>query len=139
MFRKWIVLFLVLGLLVPGPLHAKRNSIEPDITRMFTAEAVGASGTKTTAAYGELILSENQSIAWRGVGTSPNFKVEVLCSLDGVNYVIPATGGTVSAATTDQNWHVAFLAMPLCRSIKIQITNLNAVNTLAVDVILASQ
>lgn len=135
------VLVYTAAMVVPHTVMARdTTSVGPiDAVRLFTAEPITVGGTATSVAYGEFASSKNQVIAYRGVGTSPNFKVEALCSLDGVNYVVPAQGGTISAATTDQNWHISAMFTPLPRGVKIKITELSGANTVAADVIIGCQ
>jgi hypothetical protein len=131
--------FLAFALLMPFTATASYDNITGvDFTTKFNAQSISASGSATTTSYGILGNTNNQSIQYRGVGTSPNFKVEVLCSLDGTNFVVPEIGGVVNPACTDQNWHVAPLYIPLSKAIQIKITELGG-NALASDVKLASQ
>lgn len=135
-----LVTLAIAALLVFAPLaradHSSINSI--DVRTLWTANVIAASGTATTGAFTVLGRSENQSVFIRGVGTSPNFKIEALTTLDQTTYVKPETGGDV-ITITDQNWHHVALGIPVSVAVKFKATELGASNSVAVDIIPASQ
>lgn len=74
----------------------------------------------------------------QGAGTSPNYKVEVLCSMDGVVFTKPEQGGDLGTFT-DANPHFVFIVVPLSPGgIKLRFTELGA-NTLTASTTLAGQ
>jgi hypothetical protein len=114
-------------------------------TQVITAQAIVASGTFTqgqagsnTRPFTALPKTVNQSAAFRGVGTSPNYKVELLITLDGTNYVKPEVGGDLGTYT-DSNWHIVPLAAPVSIGHEFKFTELGGANTVTADALEASQ
>lgn len=139
-YIAWLI--AVLLLVSPAwfpPLHAEYDGIrQTDVATIVNTQAITASGTYTSKAWTALPRTINQSAAVRGTGTSPNYKVEILISLDGENFVKPETGGDLGTFT-DSNWHIMAISVPLSVAHKFYITELGGANTVTVTVKEASQ
>lgn len=132
------VLCLVLAL---GPaVRAEYNSItQTDVAPSWSTGVIAPSGTFTqTRAFTPLPRTVAQSVAVQGTGTSPNYKVEILVTLDGTNYVKPETGGDLGTFT-DANWHIMAVSVPLSVAHKLKITELGGANSITVTALEASQ
>lgn len=129
------VLFLFLSSIAAW---SSDNALRTDKKTVFTAEVIAASGTATSVAFTALGQAKDVSIQIIGAGTAPNYTVEILSSIDETNFVKPETGGTVGTFT-DANRHIAAVAVPFCKAMKVKVTNNNAVNGITIDSDLASQ
>jgi hypothetical protein len=129
-----LVAAFVLGLGggLPPPVRAEYDSIkQPDLANVIHAGVVTPSGTFTqTRAFTALHRTINQSVQVQGTGTSPNYKVEMLISLDhdpehqvAGTFTKPETGGDLGTFT-DQNAHVISVGVPLSVAHKLKITEL---------------
>lgn len=124
--------------IAPAARGEHDNITGTNVKVFFAAQSVTAGGTATSVAYDALQKTNFQSVALRGVGTSPNFKLEALCTLDGVEYVKPETGGDLGTFT-DENWHIVALSLPLCTGMKLKATELGSSNAVAVDAKMRTQ
>lgn len=144
------VVLLVLGILISQvpPLHAEYNNItQADIAPAITLTAT-ASGTATqTKAFlpyrdpgsPGLARTTTQSCMITGTGTAPNFKVELLVSIDGTIFVKPETGGDLGTFN-DQNSHIVAISVPLSPGgHKAKVTELGGANTISVSFVEAAQ
>lgn len=131
------VLLLGLGTLV---CHAEYDGIkQTDAARTVNAEVIAASGTFTqTRAFTPLSRTVNQSVQVQGTGTGPNYKVEILVSIDGTTFVKPEVGGDLGTFT-DQNAHIIPLGVPLSVAHKLKFTELGGANSITVTAWEASQ
>ena len=134
-------IFMLLGLLLAfAPLVRgdHTNIAGTDAKICFTGYTIAASGTATSTSFVGLSKSNFQSIQLRGVGTSPNFKCEIVATCDSANYVKPETGGDIGTFT-DSNYHIISVGIPLCSGLRLKFTELGGVNPVDVDAILISQ
>ena len=70
------------------------------------------------------------SIQYKGVPISgAGYSLTIFVSLDGSNYVIPETGGTINTDVTDVNWHVAKIEVPVCNFIRPTFTDVSTATT----------
>lgn len=134
---------LVLGLLIGQVprVHAEYDNIrQADVGRAWSTGTVAPSGTftQTTAFLPQTTSSPglgravNMSAAIQGTGTSPNFKVEVLCSFDGSTFVKPDVGGDLGTFT-DANLHIVPIQSPLSPGgHKLKVTELGGANSITV-------
>lgn len=141
--KAWVgavALFLTGTLLTIAPAARGEQSNITSTTpkTLFSAQAVSASGTATSDIFPVLEKTIYQSVQLRGVGTSPNFKLEALVTVDGTNYVKPETGGDLGTFT-DQNYHIVALHLPLCIGLKLKATEIGGSNAVAVDAMIRSQ
>jgi hypothetical protein len=102
--------------------------------------AAGGAATATVAVTG-IGASETLSLQMKCTGTSPNVKVQFKGSLDATNYALPENGmqGEISAAVTDQNYHLFSFEVPLCSEGQLVFTNLSATDAVVVDYVFAHQ
>ena|SRR5687767_13826805 len=111
------VLVLVVGLLLAlagrPVVHAEYDNIkQTDVGPVLTSPSTVASGTWTSRTFKPLPKTFTQSAVVQATGTSPNYKVEVLCSMDGVTFTKPEVGGDLGTFT-DQNPHFVAIQTPL--------------------------
>lgn len=84
-------------------------------------------------------LSITQSVLVQGTGTSPNYKVEILCSMDGITFVKPEQGGDLGTFT-DSNPHFIAVATPLSPGgHRLQFTEMGGANSITIEASEASQ
>lgn len=149
MNRLIFIAALALLLVVAGRplLHAEYNNItQTDVQSAKSSGTVAASGTYTFPVFmptktGSPGLSKTitQSAAIQGTGTAPNFKVEVLCSFDGITFVKPDVGGDLGTFT-DQNLHIVPVQTPLSPGgHALKVTELGGANSIAVVIQEAAQ
>lgn len=146
---KTLLLALLFVWRCGAPVNAEYDNIKsadlgrciPSPTDPATTVTITASGTYTQVdPIASLPRTNTQTIMIRGTGTSPNYKVELLVSLDynpknpGVSnrvgggapvFVKPEVGGDLGTFT-DSNWHIIPLASPLCVAHKLFITEMGA-------------
>ncbi len=103
---------------------ASDSNLRPDTKVVFAGVTVGVTATQTSSAFSAIGQSKDMSIQFQATGGSTSYKLEVLCSLDEVNFVKPETGGDVGTFT-DGNFHVVALAPPFCKVVKIKATQLD--------------
>jgi len=131
-------LFFALLTSLLSPIEAAHSNINHSYIKVMDPVSVGANLTGSTtvflngrdpssndaAARGGLGICVDQSALIQGAGTSPNFKVEALCSMDGVVFVKPEVGGDVGTFT-DANPHFCVISIPLSPGgIKLKFTEL---------------
>ena len=109
-----------------------------DVGTKINAQVVLASATHTSTAWTALPKTINQSVQVTGTGLAPNYKVEILVSLDGTTFVKPETGGDLGTFT-DQNPHIMAVAVPLSVAHKLKITELSGANSITITALEASQ
>lgn len=131
-------LLAVLLLALLAPTWASDANVRTDTKTLFAAQTIAASGNATSAAFTAIGQSKDVSIQFRNTGTSPNYKLEVLCSLDETNFVKPETGGDIGTFT-DQNFHIAAISVPFCKQLKIKVTELGGANSAVIDATICSQ
>lgn len=132
---------LVLGFAVGRApvLLAEYSTIKGTVAEaLFKAQTVAPGGTATSASFTALGQTNHQSVQFRGVGTSPNYKMEVLITVDGRNYVKPETGGDLGTYD-DEEYHIKALQLPLCVGLRLKGTELGASNSVAFDSTVRSQ
>lgn len=141
MTRLYRVAALVAALLVFLPLAilAGDSNLKPD-KQTFQLTPVSASGTGTTDSFTDIGFGQAKDVSaqFRGVGTSPNYKVEILVSLDQVNFVKPEVGGDLGTFT-DQNYHVVAITVPFCQQAKLKFTELGGANSVTPDGVVCAQ
>lgn len=135
-----IVLVLGFALGNAPRVRAEYNAItQSDLSNVIHAQAVTASGTFTqTRAFTALPRTVAQSVQVQGTGTSPNYKVEILVSLDGITYTKPEIGGDLGTFT-DANAHVVALYVPVSVGHKLKVTELGGANTVTIEAFELSQ
>lgn len=132
-----VALWGVLGF--PGVLHAEYNNITlTDVGPVKTSTLVAASGTYTFPTFMAkrpdnpatgLSRHVTQSAVVQATGTSPNYKVEVLCSMDGITFTKPETGGDLGTFT-DELPHFVAIQTPLSPGgHRLKFTELGAANS----------
>jgi hypothetical protein len=138
-----VVVLLVLGAVIGHApvLHAEYSTIkQTDVGAAKSSGTIAASGTYTfpvfmpfqNASSAGLAKTITQSAAIQGTGTSPNFKVEVLCSFDGTTFVKPDVGGDLGTFT-DANLHIVPIQTPLSPGgHKLKVTELGGANSITV-------
>jgi hypothetical protein len=132
-----LVAAFLLGLGGPGlppPARAEYDSIRhTDPANVIHAQTITAGGTFTqTRAFEALEHTINQSVQVQGTGTSPNYKVEMLVTVDGTTYVKPETGGDLGTFT-DQLSHVIAVVVPLSVGHKLKVTELGGANSITIE------
>lgn len=132
----WVV--LVLSVLTLPPVFSGDANVRPDCTAVFSGDTVGTSTSVTSPAVVHLGQAKDLSLQVQATGTSPNYTVSVLCSLDESTYVAPETGATLGTFT-DQNAHVIAVSVPFCKGIKVVVLNNSGANTFTVTGTLCSQ
>jgi hypothetical protein len=115
-------------------VRADYNTIT-DATLAHTIETVtitaGGSYTQVRP-FVSLPSTVAQSVQVQGTGTSPNYKVEMLVSVNGVTYVKPETGGDLGTFT-DANAHIMAVHVPLSVGHKLKITELGGANSITIE------
>jgi hypothetical protein len=128
--------FYFLGLFAAHPriLDAGYSSItQCDFFNIIHAQTIAPSGTYTQlVSFRALQLTNTQSMQIQATGTSPNYSVQMLVSLDHVNFAVPQLGGTIGTFT-DSNLHIIALALPLHVESKLLITELGGVNSVTIE------
>lgn len=138
-----LVVFLASIVSWHPPTHAGQSSItQVDAQQVITSGALSSGGTFTSGVTGGLTFralehTTAQSVAVRVAGTSPNYKVELLVSLDGINFVKPEVGSLLGTFT-DGNIHVVALFAPLHVQNRLLFTELGS-HTGTIDAWEASQ
>jgi hypothetical protein len=132
----------------PPVLHAEYSTIKQvDVQAPKSTGTIAASGTYALpvfqpfkdASSAGLTKTINQSAAIQGTGTSPNFKVEVLCSFDGITFVKPDVGGDLGTFT-DENLHIVPISTPLSPGgHRLKVNELGGANSIVVVAQEASQ
>lgn len=127
----YVALFLCAALWCwRAPVFARQPGVGTDVRRLHNSAALTASGA-ITATYGAVSDAQNFAVAYRATrsGGNPNYKVELIASLDGTNYAIPQTGGTIQASVTDFEWHNAIITPPSGVAIGVVMTELGGFST----------
>jgi hypothetical protein len=121
-------------------VYAEQDNIrQTDIATVISAQTISASGTFTGRTFKPLQRTTSQSVMVQGTGTSPNYKVEILVSLDGTTFVKPETGGDLGTFT-DQNAHIMAVHVPLSPGgHQLLITELGGANSITITAKEASQ
>jgi hypothetical protein len=143
------VAVLCLGLAFSPLLRAEYNNItQTDVSSVQTSPSTAASGTWTSRTIMAkrpdnpttgLSRTFTQSAVVQAAGTSPNYKVEVLCSMDGITFVKPEVGGDLGTFT-DTNPHFVPVQTPLSPGgHRFKFTELGGVNSAVWTVQEASQ
>lgn len=122
--RKMLAALAVLAAATAA--HAAHNNIPHTDVQAMKAVVVSANGTGHTSVFlrGQG-MTDNSLVARQGLGvatdlsalvqiagTSPNYRVEVLCSMDGVTFTKPESGG-VLGVFTDTLPHFLTIFSPL--------------------------
>lgn len=120
--------------------RAEYNNItQSDLANVIHAQVVEAGGTFTqTRAFAGLSKAVNQSVQIQGTGTSPNYKVEILVSLEGSTFTKPQVGGDLGTFT-DADAHVVAVATPASVGHKLKITELGGSNSVIIEAFELSQ
>jgi len=129
-----VTLAFVLGLLIGSApaLRAEYNNITgTDAGNIITAQVVTAGGTYTSRPFTGLGRGVTQTVQVQGTGTGPNYKVEMLVTIDGTIYTKPEVGGDLGTFT-DQNNHIIPVAVPLSTGHELKITELGGANTITI-------
>lgn len=149
--RLSLLVFLLLGHAVSA--WAAHSSIAHTDVKVMAALVITAGNTGTTAVFlrgqdatssdllarSGLGLATDISALVQGAGTSPNYKVEALCSMDGITFVKPETGGDLGTFT-DSAAHFVVISVPLSPGgIKLKFTELGLSNQLTASSTLAGQ
>ncbi len=128
--RNFLVLVAALLALALAPssrttLHAEQNSINHEfLANIIHAQVVAPSGTFTQVReFRSLSKTTTQAVQVQGTGTAPNYRVELLVTLDGTNFAKPELGGDIGTFT-DANLHIIPLFSPLSLGHKLKITEL---------------
>lgn len=138
---KWaVIVACILSLaFTPAFLQAENPQLtNVDLVNVIHAKTIAASGTLTsgvtagTKSFKPLRKTVFQSGQVQGTGTSPNYKVELLVSLDGVNFVKPEVGGDVGTFT-DQNLHIFAIGVPLSVEHQFKVTELGGANSITIE------
>lgn len=142
MYRRLLLLFV---LLVSTSWAGQNNITQQDWQRVIPERAnlppqvIAPSGVYTQVlSFKALEKTKYQAVQIQGTGTSPNFKVELLCSIDGITFTKPEVGGDVGTFT-DANVHFCPLWGPLCREHKLRITELGGANSISIEAYEGSQ
>lgn len=134
---------MVLGVLSwRAPIHANYNNItQTDILPPTSTGSISASGsfTQTRAFLPQvnngspgLGRAVSLSASFQAAGTSPNYRVEVLCSLDGTNFAKPTVGGDLGDFT-GTDLQIAPINCPLSPGgIKLKFTEIGASNAVTI-------
>lgn len=134
-----LLIGFVLGLGHAPSARAEYNNItQTDVGPVKTSTLVSASGTYTFPTFMAkrpdnpatgLSRQITQSAVVQAAGTSPNYKVEVLCSMDGVTFTKPEVGGDLGTFT-DSNPHFVPIQTPLSPGgHQLKFTELGAANS----------
>ncbi len=122
---------LVIVIISPTARADQSNIVNTQPAKLIDTQAIIASGIYTSRAFVALEHTNAQSVQVVGTGTSPNYKVEVLVTVDGENYVKPETGGDLGTFT-DASHHVIAVSVPLSVGHKLRITELGGANTITI-------
>lgn len=138
--RAWAAAWalLVLSILTLSPAWSGDTNVRPDCTTAFSAETVGTSTSVTSTAFVQLGQAKDLSLQVQATGTSPDYTVSVLCTLDETTYVAPETGATLGTFTDTQP-HIVAISVPFCKGIKVVVLNNSGANTFTVTGTLCSQ
>lgn len=138
MYHKIEALVLTLALLVAYAMSGRipvladqTNIVNTAPVKLIDAQSIAASGTHTSRAFIALEHTNAQSAQFVGTGTSPNYKMELLVTVDGENYVKPETGGDLGTFT-DANHHIVAVNVPLSVGHKLKATEMGGANTITV-------
>ncbi len=133
-----LALLFLIGLSLGFGMHEGRagNSAitHVDFKTVISAKLIAPSGTFTQVLpfTGDAIIrTVNQAVQVQGTGTSPNYKVELLVTLDGTNYAKPEIGGDLGTFT-DANLHIIPLYSPVCTGNELKITELGSSNSITI-------
>jgi hypothetical protein len=97
------------------------------------AQTIAPGGSFTQVApFRMLSNTVAQSVQIQGTGTSPNYKVEMLVTVDGTTYVKPEMGGDLGTFT-DANAHIMTVSVPLSVGHKLKITELGGANSITIE------
>jgi len=144
--------FVILALLLVTSAFAAHSNIAHTDVRAMAQVVVPANQTGHTTVFlrgqdplrpellarGGLGVATDISALVQGAGTSPNFSVQVLCSMDGITFVKPEVGGDLGTFT-DSNPHFLAIVCPLSPGgIELQFTELGG-NQLTASSTLAGQ
>lgn len=145
--RKFLLLALALlafGFVGPFQiLHANYSNItQTDVLPLTSTGSIVASGTFTqTRPFLPQISSgspglgrvNSLSASFQAAGTSPSYRVEVLCSLDGTNFAKPSVGGDLGDFT-GTGLQIAPINCPVSPGgIKLKFTELGASNPVTIS------
>ena len=136
--RAWALAWVLLSLILPASCFAGDTQVRPDCSTVFSSELVGVSTSVTSTAFVQLGQAKDLSIMVQATGTSPNYTVSVLCSLDESTYVAPETGATLGTFT-DAQPHIVVISVPFSKGIKVVVLNNSGANTFTVTSTLCSQ
>lgn len=147
---KFLAALLLSLVALAAPAEAKRDGVRIQAEPLWTNHVLGASGSVTSSAVLILPQSEAQALFFRGVksGGQPNYKLEVLTTLDQAESSNPTAAGyarfaypassTVGTFTTDQ-WQHKALTLPVSTSFIVVVTNLDSGAGVTITVLAGSQ
>lgn len=123
-----LVFYSALILVVTAVVHAGHSNITHAQPQVLAAVSCAQNGNVTTQTFfrgqdsnitnGELVARNGAGICTdfscqvQNSGTSVNYKVELLCSMDGVTFIKPEIGGLV-VTVLDGNAHFCAITPPL--------------------------
>lgn len=120
-------------------LQAEQENVRQiDVALLIDAQTIAPSGTYTSKPFKSLPKTTNHSVQVKGTGTAPNYKVEILCMLDGNTFVKPETGGDLGTFT-DTNAHIIAVGVPVCLQYELKITELGGANSITITAYGVSQ
>lgn len=131
-------LALLLFLVLPFALFAGDSQVSPDCRTLFTSEALGTSATVTSTAFVQLGKAKDVSVQIQVLGTSPNYTVSVVTSLDESTYALPETGAVIGTFT-GAGTKIAPISVPFCKGLKIVVLNNSGANTGTITATVCSQ
>lgn len=123
--------FLALLLLAGTARAGQDNITQMDVVNIIHAAPLPSTGTVTSTAFRALEKSTHQTVVIQASGASPNYKVELLVTLDRTVFASPLTvaftkpevGGTLYTFT-DALAHVFPLFGPACLGQELLVTGL---------------
>lgn len=138
-----VLAVFALALIGLAPVHANYNNItQTDVLPLTSTGSIAASGSFTqTRAFLPQIANgspglgrvNSLSASFQAAGTSPTYTVEVLCSLDGTNFVKPEIGGDLGSYTGTA-LHIVPINCPLSPGgIKLKFTETGASNAVTIS------
>lgn len=131
-----LMVILVAAFLMSGPKSVRADYatiVDVPIKNSIHAQTIAPGGSFTqVSAFVSLSNTVSQSVQIQGTGTSPNYKVEMLVTVDGVTYVKPESGGDLGTFT-DANAHVIAVAVPLSVGHKLKVTELGGANSITIE------
>lgn len=98
------------------------------LQKMVDNKTINATATYTSdnldIRYVRELSCQYQAIS---ASSTPDIKVEIQISYNGVDFITPSVGGTINSSVTDEVLHIDDIIMPLCIYCRIKVTG-NASN-----------